>query len=86
VGSGTPWTEVSTAIAAGEFERAAEILARFGARTLEADVWLRAARAGAADRRRVETAARLAPALAFYREVGASSFVREAEALLAEAS
>ena len=86
VGSGTPWTEVSTAIAARELERAAEILARIGARTLEADVWLRAARAAAADGRRAEAAAQLASALAFYREVGASSFVRDAEALLAEAS
>ncbi len=72
VGSGTPWTEVSTAIAARELERAAEILARIGARTLEADVWLRAARAAAADGRRAEAAAQLASALAFYREVGAT--------------
>ena len=85
-GSETPWMEVSAAIAAGELERAAEILARIGARTYEAEVWLRAARAAAADGRRAEAAARLALALAFYRGVGASAFVREAEALLAEAS
>ena len=77
---------MSAAIAAGELERAAETLARIGARTYEADVWLRAARAAAAGGRRVEAAAQLAPALAFYRGVGASAFVREAEALLAAAS
>ena len=84
--SETPWTGVSTAIASGELVRAAEILARIGARTYEADVWLRAARAAAGAGRRAEASAQLAPALAFYREVGASAYVREAEALLAEAS
>ncbi len=82
----TPWAEVSTAIAAGELVRAAEILGRRGARALEADVWLRAARATAGEGRHAEAAAQLAPALAFYREVSATALVREAEALLAEAS
>ena len=82
----TPWAEAAAAIGAGELGRAAEILARIGARTLEADVWLRAARTAAAYGRHAEAAGRLASALAFYREVGASAYVREAEALLAAAS
>jgi hypothetical protein len=51
-----------------------------------AAVRLRAARAYAAQGRPAEAAEQLAPALAFYREVGASAYLREAEALLAEAS
>ncbi len=82
----TPWAEAAVAIGSGELVRAAEILARIGARTLEADVWLRAARSAAADGRHAEAAAQLASALAFYREVGASAYVREGEALLAAAS
>ncbi len=83
---GTPWAEAAAAIGAGELVRAAEILARTGARQLEADVWLRAARTAAAAGRHALAAAQLASALAFYREVGARAYVREAEALLAAAS
>jgi hypothetical protein len=51
-----------------------------------AAVRLRAARAAAVEGRRAEAAEQLAPALAFYREVGAGAYVREAEALLPAAS
>jgi predicted ATPase/class 3 adenylate cyclase len=82
----TPWVEAALAIAHDDFERATAILERTGARTLVAAVRLRAARAYAAQGRPAEAAEQLAPALAFYREVGASAYLREAEALLAEAS
>jgi hypothetical protein len=82
----TPWHEAALAIVERDFTRAAEILERTGARTLVAAVRLRGAQAYVAEGRRAEAAEQLAPALAFYREVGATAYVREAEALLAEAS
>jgi hypothetical protein len=63
-----------------------DILERTGARTLEAAVRLAAARAAAAAGRRAEVTRHLAHALAFYREVGASAYAAEAEALLPAAS
>ena len=82
----TPWSEAALAIGDGDLARAADIVERTGARTLEAAVRLRAAQKYAGEGRRAEAAEQLAPALAFYREVGASAYVREAEALLAAAS
>ena len=64
------------AYASGDRLGAAEILAAMGNPTDEAHVRLRAAELdGALDQ--------VAPALAFYRSVGASALVRRAEALLA---
>jgi predicted ATPase/class 3 adenylate cyclase len=80
-GPRTPWHEAAIAIGRGELARAADILERTGARALEAEARLRAARQAGVDAR-----SQLAVALAFYREVGASAFAREAEALLAAAS
>jgi class 3 adenylate cyclase/tetratricopeptide (TPR) repeat protein len=82
----TPWLEAAKAISEGDFVKSAEILASTGARTPEAAVRLRAAHAAAADGRIAEAAQQLVLALAFYREVGASAYVREAEQLLAAAS
>ena len=82
----TVWRDAALAIAHGELGRAADILAPTGARTFVAAVRLRAAQRYAADGRRSEAAEHLASALAFYREVGASAYVREAEALLPAAS
>ncbi len=82
----TVWDEAALAIAHGELVKAADILERTGARTLVAAARLRAARAFATERRHGEVAAQLGPVLAFYREVGATAYAREAEALLAEAS
>lgn len=82
----TPWSEAAAAIAAGDLVGAAEVLERTGARALVAAARLRAAQICARDGRRAEAAEQLAAALGFYREVGASAYVREAEALLAAAS
>jgi class 3 adenylate cyclase/tetratricopeptide (TPR) repeat protein len=82
----TPWSNAAHAIASGELVAAAGILESTGARTFVAAVRLRAAQRAAAEGRRQEAAELLAPALAFYREVGASAYVREAEAMLAAAS
>ena len=85
-GPSTPWADAALAIGTGDLAGAADILAGTGARPFEAAVRLRAARAAAAEGRRADAAGQLAPALAFYRKVGASAYVREAEALLAAAS
>jgi class 3 adenylate cyclase/tetratricopeptide (TPR) repeat protein len=85
-GPATPWREAALAVEKGDLDGAAEILERTGARTLEAAVRLRAARAAAAGGRRADAARDLASALAFYREVGASAYAAEAEALLPAAS
>ena len=82
----TPWSHAARAIASGELVQAAEILERTGARTFVAAVCLRAAQEAAAEGRRQEAAQLLAPALAFFREVGASAYVLEAETLLPAAS
>ena len=82
----TVWRDAAVAIVRGELVKPADALEHTGARTLAAAVRLRAAQASAAEGSHAEAAARLASVLAFYREVGASAYVREAEALLARAS
>ena len=57
-----------------------------GAKSLEANVRLLAARNLSAEGRNAEAEAHLTQALAFYRGVGATAAVREGEALLAAAS
>ena len=68
----TPWLFAARAIAAGDVVRAAEIFAEMGDVSLEAFYRLQTG---------VEQ--ELRPALAFYRDVRASRYVREGEALLA---
>lgn len=82
----TPWRDAALAIESGDLERAADLLEPTGARTFEAAARLRAATKQAAEGRRPTAEAQLGRALAFYREVGASAYVREAEALLPAAS
>jgi predicted ATPase/class 3 adenylate cyclase len=81
-GRGKAWHDVATAIARDDILGAAELLATHGMRTEEAYARLRAAESLADEGRRVEAQAQLDRALAFYRSVGASAFVRRAEALL----
>ncbi len=78
-----PWNEVALAIVAGELERAADRLGEFGNVPLEAFARLRTAERLVAEGRRGEADAQLGMALAFYRSVGATRYVREGEALLA---
>ena len=79
----TRWQSAARAYAAGDFEEAAEHLGDMGARPDEAFARLRAAEAMAAAGRRPEADVQLERALAFYRSVGATVYIREAEGLFA---
>jgi hypothetical protein len=81
-----PWVEAATARAEGDLERPVEIFESVGARPLEAAARQRAAEALFAAGRRAECEAKLEPALAFWRFVGATGYVDQGEALLAAAS
>jgi class 3 adenylate cyclase/tetratricopeptide (TPR) repeat protein len=80
------WSRSGLAIAQGDFAAAADLLGAAGLRTYEADARLRAAEELARDGHAAEAAAQRDRALAFYRGVGATAYVRRAEALLAAAS
>ena len=82
----TPWHDAARPIVAGEWSRTAELLETMSARTFEAHTRLLAARRLREAGRRNEADAELQCALAFYRSVGATRYIREGEALLAEAS
>jgi hypothetical protein len=71
------------AIVTGDYVKAAELAAAEGSATLEADARLAAARALAEAGRRADADEQLARALAFFRSVGATRYIREGEALLA---
>ena len=79
----TPWLWSARAIASGDFTRAADIFDEMGATTYEAFFRLQAAESLIAEGRRAEADVQLRAALAFYRDVGATRYVREGEALLA---
>ena len=70
----------------GDFAAAATSYANLGLQTYEARARLRVASDLVAAGRRPEADAQLARALAFYRSVGATRYIREGEALLAAAS
>ena len=77
------WLEVARAVALGEFAEAADLLTRIGNVSDEAFYRLRAAEQLVAEDRRAEADEQLGRALAFYRNVRATRYVREGEALLA---
>jgi len=83
VATPTPWLQAATAVATGDFERAAGIYAQIGSRPHEAFARLSAAESLLADGRRVEGNAQLERALTFYRKVGAIAYIRNGEGLLA---
>jgi class 3 adenylate cyclase/tetratricopeptide (TPR) repeat protein len=72
----TPWRDAGLALGHGDPGVATEIFAAMGALPYEAEARLRAARTGAD--------AGLDDAVAFFRRVSATAFLREAEALLSE--
>ena len=82
----TPWVDAAAAICSGELRRAADVLEEIGFPTGEAYARLRAAKQLVEEGRRAEADMELNRALAFYREVGATAYVREGEALLAESA
>jgi tetratricopeptide (TPR) repeat protein len=79
----TLWLQAATAIATGEFEQAAELYAQIGSLPDEAFARLQAAKQLLATGHRAEAYAQLQPALAFYRQVGATGYLGEGEIVLA---
>ncbi|MEP7334163.1 MAG: AAA family ATPase [Actinomycetota bacterium] len=79
----TRWLEAALAYAEGDFGRAVDVCGEIGALPEEAYACLAAADVALAEGGRAEAEAQLAGALAFYRRVGAASYSRRAEALLA---
>ncbi|HEY7004424.1 MAG TPA: adenylate/guanylate cyclase domain-containing protein [Gaiellaceae bacterium] len=77
----TRWLEAVRGYARGDLVGAADVLGEIGALPEEALTRLRAAEALAEAGRRAEADAQLEQALAFYRSVGASVYIQEAEAL-----
>jgi class 3 adenylate cyclase/tetratricopeptide (TPR) repeat protein len=83
LGASTPWLEAATLWAEGQLERAAELLGEMGSLPDEALARLRAADQLVTAGRRAEADEQLGRALAFFRSVGATRYIREGEALLA---
>ena len=81
-----PWRDACRALVDGQDAGAADTLTSIGTERLAADLRLRAARALAAAGRLSEAEAQLELARAFYRKVGATAFLAEADDILAAAS
>ena len=79
----SPWNRAAVAYASGEIPAAAEIYEEMGAGPEGAYARLRAAELLVHEGRRAEADAELGKALAFWRSVGASEYVRRGEALRA---
>ncbi len=84
--SDIPWVQAAAAFAAGDLRRAAEICGGMGAATQEARDRLWLAEALIEQSRRAEANVELQRALRFYRSVGATRDIRQAESLLAESA
>lgn len=82
----TPWHAAFEAVLRGDVVQAADICGESGIRPGEALLRLSAAAQLVAEGRRVEADEQLRKALAFWRSVGATRYIRESEALLAAAS
>jgi hypothetical protein len=81
-----PWRSLANAVLQAELLDAADLLGELGLRPDEAHTRLRAARELVGAGRRAEADEQLRRALAFHRTVGATRYVREGEALLAESA
>ena len=79
----SPWLDAASAIVKGDFARGVELVTHLEAPTIEAYTRLRAAEAMTAAGNHTDARGHLEPALAFYRSVGATRYIREAESLLA---
>jgi tetratricopeptide (TPR) repeat protein len=80
------WLDAAIAFARGEVELAADICADIGVLPNEAYTRLKAAEELMKQGRRADADAQLELALEFYRSVGASFYIREAEALMAQSA
>jgi len=78
----TPWVKAALSFAAGNAEAAADVCGEMGAVTEEARDRLSLAGHLVSQNRRAEADTQLQRALTFYRSVGATRYIREAEALL----
>jgi tetratricopeptide (TPR) repeat protein len=83
IGRQSRWLDAAKAIADDDFEGAADLFGEIGTAPNEALARLRAAQRLVEQSRRGEADAHLQKALAFFRSVGATRYVREGEALLA---
>ena len=79
----TSWVRAAEAVLDGRWTEAAEIYDEMGARPYGALAALRAAEMFVGEGRRAEADEQLSRALAFFRSVGATRYIREGEALLA---
>jgi class 3 adenylate cyclase/tetratricopeptide (TPR) repeat protein len=79
------WAEAARCYLAGEFGRAADVYQEIGTVTDEAEARLRSGLALLGAGKQSEGAADVARALSFFRSVGATHFVRQGEAALADA-
>ena len=79
----TKWTEAAGASLRGDVVQAADLLHEIGDAELESLARLRAARRLVAEGRRAEADEQLQRSLAFWRSVGATRYIRQAEELLA---
>ena len=79
----SPWRDAAQAALSGDPVRDAEILAEIGAHTYEAAARLRAGKQLVEQGRNAEADDQLQRALAFYRSVGATRYIREGEGLAA---
>ncbi|MBA3402214.1 MAG: hypothetical protein H0U05_09550 [Actinobacteria bacterium] len=77
------WSDAARTILDDDLERAAELFVQIGSLPDEARARLRAAERLVAQARRADADVQLNKALAFYRSVGATRYIREGEALLA---
>ncbi|MEJ7793263.1 MAG: hypothetical protein WKF65_14925 [Gaiellaceae bacterium] len=80
------WIAATRAVLRGDYAEAAERFALVQTRPHEAYARLRAAEQLVAEGRHAEADAQLEKALAFFRSVGATRYIREAEALLSPAA
>ncbi len=80
---GTPWVEAGRAVVEGDFARAAAVYGRIGARSQEAAARLRAAEQQFDAGAQAAGEAELELALVFWRSVGASGYLGDAETLAA---
>jgi tetratricopeptide (TPR) repeat protein len=83
---GTPWDRAGDAVLDGRWTEAAHAYAEIGADPFAALAALRAAESYAAQGERAEANEYLARSLQFWRSIGASRFIREAETLLAKSA
>jgi tetratricopeptide (TPR) repeat protein len=79
----TLWLQAAAAVALGDYDRAGDLYAQIGSQPDEAYARLNAAKQLLAAGHRVEASKPLERALAFYRQVNASGYLGEGEALLA---